>query len=130
MSVTAKQLANLRPFKPGENGNPRGKRKGARDRVSAKFVEALETAFEEAGLEAVRRCRDEEPAAFLRVCGALLPKEVEITRDPFDELTDEQLDSAVAALRAIAVAQVGGDDAGQSEGQQSAQALPALPEAG
>lgn len=30
-AALAKRLANLRPFKPGQSGNPKGRRKGQRD---------------------------------------------------------------------------------------------------
>ena len=56
-SVTAgteKKLRNLKPFKPGQSGNPKGRPKGARNRL-AQFLEALEADFTKFGTQAYRR---------------------------------------------------------------------------
>src|SRR5215471_10323251 len=42
---TEKKLRNLRPFKPGQSGNPKGRPKGARNRLGTQFLEALEADF-------------------------------------------------------------------------------------
>ena len=39
---TEKKLRNLKPFKPGQSGNPKGRPKGARNRLGTQFLEALE----------------------------------------------------------------------------------------
>jgi hypothetical protein len=83
----------------------RGRQKGARDRLSAAFLTALANTFEELndkgdskGLDALRKVRDEDPAAYARVVASLLPKEVEIKR-PLDELSDEDLAYLIATLK-------------------------------
>ena len=35
---TEKKLGNLKPFKPGQSGNPTGRPKGARNRLGTKAV--------------------------------------------------------------------------------------------
>ena len=40
-----KKLRNLKPFKPGQSGNPKGRPKGARNRLGTQFLEALEADF-------------------------------------------------------------------------------------
>jgi hypothetical protein len=60
-SVTAgteKKLRNLVPFKPGQSGNPKGRPKGARNRLGTQFLEALEADFNNFGTQAYRRERD------------------------------------------------------------------------
>ena len=42
---TEKKLRNLKPFKPGQSGNPKGRPKGARNRLGTQFLEALEADF-------------------------------------------------------------------------------------
>jgi uncharacterized protein DUF5681 len=42
---TAKKLRNLTPLKPGQSGNPKGRPKGARNRLGTPFLEALEADF-------------------------------------------------------------------------------------
>jgi hypothetical protein len=103
-------LANLKPFEPGNRANPGGKPKGARDRVNVKFLEALEQVFDECGKEALQRCCKEDPSAFVRALLALVPKELEISQDPFAWLTDEQLVSVNDSLRVIVAAQEASKD--------------------
>lgn len=122
-------LAALKPFKPGQSGNPGGKPKGARDRLQGKFLNALADDFEENGKDAIQRCRVEDPSAYIRAIVALMPKELEITR-PLDDLSDEQLDAAYVAVRALLAAQAPGDGAGAAEAAQPATGLPAVHEAG
>ena len=55
---TEKKLRNLKPFKPGQSGNPKGRPKGARNRLGTKFLEALEADFTKFGTQAYRRGRD------------------------------------------------------------------------
>ena len=37
---TEKKLRNLKPFKPGQSGNPKGRPKGARNRLGTQFLKA------------------------------------------------------------------------------------------
>ena len=45
-------------FKPGQSGNPKGRPKGARNRLGTQFLEALEADFNKFGTQAYRRGRD------------------------------------------------------------------------
>jgi hypothetical protein len=84
----------------GVNGHTgRAKQKGARDRLSTAFLEALTETFEEGGKEAVRKVRDQDPSTYVRVFAGLLSKEVEVST-PEAALTDEQLEMVYAALLA------------------------------
>lgn len=87
-------------FKPGQSGNPGGGRKGVRVRVNAAFLSALADDFQQHGAEAIRRCREENPGAYIRVLAGLLPKEVELRR-PLEEFSDDELDAAIRALRSF-----------------------------
>ena len=70
-------------FQPGHSGGP-GRKPGARNKLGSLFLEAMVEAFDEidaatgqqAGIVAIRRCRDEEPSIYLRVLATLMPKEV------------------------------------------------------
>jgi hypothetical protein len=80
------------------NNLQRAKQKGARDRLSAAFLAALAETFEEEnaeggtkGLEAIKKVRDEDPAAYARIFASLMPKEFEF-KTPESELSDEQVE--------------------------------------
>ena len=75
---TAKKLRNLVPFKPGQSGNPKGRPKGARNRLGTQFLEALEADFNQFGSEAIALVREKKPEVYMRVVADLLPKEANI----------------------------------------------------
>ena len=66
-------------FKPGQSGNPAGRPKGARSKLSEDFLKALSDDFEANGLDAVERVRAEKPEAYLGVIGRLMPKLLELS---------------------------------------------------
>lgn len=87
-------------IKPGEVRNPAGRPKGARNKLGEAFVKALHEDFEQHGIAAVERVRDEKPDHYLKVIASLLPKEIEVG-DNFASALKESRDAAVAAaLRA------------------------------
>src|SRR4026208_99088 len=75
---TEKKLRNLVPFKPGQSGNPKGRPKGARNRLGTQFLEALEADFNEFGPQAIALVREKKPEVYMRVVADLLPKEANI----------------------------------------------------
>jgi hypothetical protein len=75
-SVTAgteKKLRNLKPFKPGQSGNPKGRPKGARNRLGTQFLEALEADFNKFGTLAIALVREKKPEVYIKVVADLLP---------------------------------------------------------
>src|SRR6476646_8032373 len=75
-----RQLAPLREhaFKPGQSGNPKGRPKGARNRLGTQFLEALEADFNQFGPQAIALVREKKPEVYIRVVADLLPKEANI----------------------------------------------------
>jgi hypothetical protein len=74
--------------------NPgRAKQKGARDRLSAAFLNDFADDYDAHGKTVIETVRGKDPVAYMRLAAALLPTKVEITESPFDGLTDEQLDA-------------------------------------
>ncbi len=69
-------------WKPGESGNPNGRPKSARSRLSESFLKALADDFDANGVEAVIAAREKNPGEYLRVVAALQPKQVEGSEDP------------------------------------------------
>lgn len=88
---------HLTSFKPGQSGNPGGKPAGARNRLTAHFLNDLAKHYEAHGADAIDRLCQDDPAGYVKVIAALLPKEVEIKR-PLEEINDADLLTAVRAL--------------------------------
>jgi hypothetical protein len=80
-------------FKPGQSGNPAGRKPGSRNRLSEAFISALAADFEENGAAAIAKVRENSPVAYLRVIASLAPARVEVSEaSAFDDMSDEQLD--------------------------------------
>jgi len=105
---------NLKPWKPGESGNPAGPKAGYRQEFSRSFVTGIAQDFAEHGVKVVERVRMENPLGYLRVCASLVDQEINV-KTPFshlDHLTDDQLRASIAELneRVLhALAAAGGD---------------------
>lgn len=127
----ADRLPVEKRFKPGQSGNPGGKPVAARNRLQGSFLNTLADDFDANGKAAIVKCREDDPAAYIRAIVALMPKEIELTRQ-FDDLTDEQLAAAVIAARSLAAAI--GIDPGEGTAvpplHQPAENVSALSEAG
>ena len=66
-------------FKPGNKLG--GRPKGSRDRLTSAFIDALAEDFEANGTAAIERCREDDPAAYLRLVASLVPKKVNVDRE-------------------------------------------------
>jgi hypothetical protein len=64
---TERKQRNLLPFKPGQSGNPRGRPKGARNKLGEDFLTELYENFAVHGAAAIERVCEDDPAAYLRV---------------------------------------------------------------
>lgn len=68
-------------FKPGQSGNPNGRPKGARSRLSETLLSALADDFQKHGVDTIRKMREEKPVEYVRTCAALVPKAFDLTDD-------------------------------------------------
>ena len=89
-------------FKPGQSGNPAGRPKGSRNKVSEKLLETLAIDFEDHGKDVIEKVRAERPADYLKIVASLVPKQMEIedlrTSRRAEDLSDNEL-AAIAGER-------------------------------
>jgi Family of unknown function (DUF5681) len=86
----------------GQSGNPAGRPKGSRNKLSEDFVAALYNDFQDHGSAAIAACRAEKPDVYLRIIAGILPKDVHLKVQSLDELTDDQLLRKLAVLTEMA----------------------------
>ena len=87
------------PFAKGNPGRPRG----SRNKLTGKFIEALCADFEQHGEEAIKICRLEEPAMYLRIVASLLPRELDISDSRLKDIDDNELDALIELVRSRVV---------------------------
>lgn len=75
-------------FQQGNSGRPRG----AKNRLTGDFVTALAKEFEEHGADAIRIVRTERPHEFLKIVASLMPKELEISDNRLQDISDDELE--------------------------------------
>src|SRR5262249_41669417 len=65
-------------WKPGQSGNPAGRPKGARSKLSETFLKALSEDFATNGIEVVEKVRNDRPHEYLKIVAAVLPKQMQL----------------------------------------------------
>src|SRR6516164_4203573 len=74
----------------------------ARRRLNASTLEALQKAFDKGGQRAIDKVMREQPAIFLKMLVLLVPREMQIEHSgSIKEMTDQQIDDAIAALKGM-----------------------------
>jgi hypothetical protein len=93
-------------FAKGVSGNLAGNAQRTRHIFNKAFLEALAKDFQEGGAQAIAKVRKEQPAAYIKICALLVPREMRVEHsNPLKSLTDEQLDAMIEHLTASLEAQ-------------------------
>src|SRR5690349_1086743 len=121
------KLSGLKPFQPGQSGNPAGRQKGSRNKLGEAFIQALHADFVVNGEKVIETVRTQRPADYLKVVASLLPKQIEVKEGAFDGISDEDLAALVAAARsALGVAEGSGEGSAGSDGVKPSKAVRAI----
>ena len=130
MALNAKTAPNYVPkringkFAPGWSGNPGGSLEATRRSFNKDFLLALAADFKKHGAAAIEKVRKTQPAAYMKICALLVPREMKLESGGVKDLTDEELEQAIAAIKAMLAAQAG-EAAKVIEGE--AEVVPSLP---
>ena len=93
-------------WQPGQSGNPAGRLRGSRNRLSEEVICALLRDFRKHGEKAVAKVRRTHPAAYLKICALLVPREHKVEHsNALKNLTDEELEAMIEHLKASIEAQ-------------------------
>ena len=107
--VTARKKHDklLPNWKPGQSGNPSGRKPGSRNKVEQDFLDALAADFAELdengkkrGAIAIAEMRESKPAEYVRAIVTLMPKELVVNQNPLGDMTDDELEDAISLIRA------------------------------
>jgi len=92
------------------------------------FLLALAADFKKHGAAAIEKVRKTQPAVYVKICAFLVPREMKLEHSGgVKAMTDEQIDDAIAAIKAWMAAQAG-ETAQVIEGE--AEVVPSLPAPG
>ena len=112
-------------FAPGWSGNPGGSLEATRRSFNKDFLLALAADFKKHGAAAIEKVREQQPAAYMKICALLVPREMKLEHSGgVKDLTDEEIEQAIAAIKAWMAAQAG-EAAKVIEGE--AEVVPSLP---
>jgi cytochrome c553 len=90
------------------------------------FLLALAADFKKHGAAAIEKVREQQPAAYMKICALLVPREMKLEHSGgVKAMTDEQIEDAIAAIKAWMAAQKAGEGAKVIEGE--AEVVPSLP---
>jgi len=93
-------------WQPGVSGNPAGRLRGSRNKLSEAVICALLRDFSKHGEKAIAKVRRTQPAAYLKILALLVPREHKVEhKNPLKEMTDEELEAMIEHIKASMEAQ-------------------------
>lgn len=107
-STAAKHLEEFK-WKPGQSGNPNGRPKGSKQRLSESFIAALCQDFETHGQTVIDTVRAEKPADYLKIIASIVPKELTIKTETIEDMSDDELIERLDQVRSVAAALLGSE---------------------
>ena len=77
MTENTGEIQKAGQFKPGQSGNPAGRPKGSRNKLSEAVINDILLDWELNGSHAIEETRKKCPAQYLRIVAGIIPKEYE-----------------------------------------------------
>jgi hypothetical protein len=135
MALNAKTDPNYVPkringkFAPGWSGNPGGSLEATRRSFNKDFLLALAADFKKHGAAAIEKVRKQQPAAYMKICALLVPREMKLEHSGgVKAMTDEQIERAIEAIEELIAKREAGANAKVTKViQGAAEPVPALP---
>src|SRR5262245_14016592 len=111
-------------FAKGFSGNPGGSPEATRRAFNKRFLLDLAEDWQQHGREVFKRVRRESPAAYLKVCAMLVPREMQVEHSGgVKAMTTEQIERGIELIKGMLAEQEAGANAKVIEGE----AVPSLP---
>ena len=104
-------------YKPGQTGNPKGRPKGSKNKLSEEFIADLLADWQEGGVAALKEARANKPTEYCKLVASLVPKEITVKND-LSEFSDEQL-AALGELAASLLGDIAGANSKDRKGSGS-----------
>src|SRR5215470_16014799 len=87
-------------YLPGVSGNPGGSPEATRRAFNKRFLLDLAEDWQQHGREVFKRVRRESPAAYLKVCAMLVPREMKLEHSGgVKAMTDEQIERSIELIK-------------------------------
>jgi hypothetical protein len=90
-------------WRPGQSGNPKGRPKSARSKLSEAFLRDANEVWQTHGKKALQAVAENHPVEYLKLYVSLLPKEDHVTESPMERLADDELAEIIEAVRAAKI---------------------------
>ena len=95
-------------FAPGWSGNPGGSLEATRRSFNKDFLLALAADFKKHGAAAIEKVRKQQPAAYMKICALLVPREMKVEHsNVIKSLSDQELEAMIEYLKTSLEAQAG-----------------------
>ncbi len=100
-------------FQKGQSGNPAGRPKGARSKLSSAFLIAMHDDFMRHGAEAIVSVREKDASTYLRVIAMMVPKQVDLSGSILDDLRNAD-EAEIRTMLAEALKEAGYGSSGHT----------------